>query len=255
MFTGIIESLGKVESVQSVGGDVRLRIGTALDMSDVHLGDSIAANGICLTVVEWGENWYAADVSRESLNRTTLGHWKVGQRVNVEKAMLPTTRFGGHIVSGHVDAVGEITVVREDAFLLYGFLREAERALFRNLLKITGVGAKLALAILSGMSAQEFADAVQRNDVSTLIRLPGIGRKTAERLSIEMRDRLGGLESAPLPGAAGAISRNALDEAISALESLGYKPVEAARMARAVPDAAGLEAGEIIRAALKQAVK
>ncbi|MFC6168675.1 riboflavin synthase [Acinetobacter terrestris] len=119
MFTGIIESLGKVESLQSVGGDVRLRIGTHLDMSDVHLGDSIATNGICLTVIEWGENWYAADVSRESLNRTTLGSWKVGQRVNVEKAMLPTTRFGGHIVSGHVDAVGEITVVREDARSIY----------------------------------------------------------------------------------------------------------------------------------------
>ena len=119
MFTGIIESLGKVESLQSVGGDVRLRIGTSLDMSDVHLGDSIATNGICLTVIEWGENWYAADVSRESLNRTTLGSWKVGQRVNVEKAMLPTTRFGGHIVSGHVDAVGEITVVREDARSIY----------------------------------------------------------------------------------------------------------------------------------------
>lgn len=119
MFTGIIESLGKVESLQSVGGDVRLRIGTDLDMSDVHLGDSIATNGICLTVIEWGANWYAADVSRESLNRTTLGNWKVGQRVNVEKAMLPTTRFGGHIVSGHVDAVGEITVVREDARSIY----------------------------------------------------------------------------------------------------------------------------------------
>lgn len=119
MFTGIIESLGKVESVQSVGGDVRLRIGTELDMSDVHLGDSIATNGICLTVIEWGENWYAADVSRESLTRTTLGTWKVGQRINVEKAMLPTTRFGGHIVSGHVDAVGEITVVREDARSIY----------------------------------------------------------------------------------------------------------------------------------------
>ena len=147
------------------------------------------------------------------------------------------------------------TVVREDAFLLYGFLRETERSLFRNLLKISGVGAKLALAILSGMSAQEFADAVQRNDVSTLIRLPGIGRKTGERLIIEMRDRLGGLEGANLPGAAIGATRGALDEAISALEALGYKPVEAARMARAVPDAAGLEAGEIIRAALKQAVK
>lgn len=119
MFTGIIESLGTVESLQNVGGDVRLRIGTDLDMLDVHLGDSIATNGICLTVIDWGEHWYAADVSRESLNRTTLGGWKVGQRVNVEKAMLPTTRFGGHIVSGHVDAVGEITVVREDARSLY----------------------------------------------------------------------------------------------------------------------------------------
>jgi len=119
MFTGIIESLGKVESLQSVGGDVRLRIQTDLDMSDVHLGDSIATNGICLTVIEWGDNWYAADVSRESLNRTTLGNWKVGQRVNVEKAMLPTTRFGGHFVSGHVDGVGEITLVREDARSIY----------------------------------------------------------------------------------------------------------------------------------------
>ncbi len=119
MFTGIIESVGKVESLQSVGGDVRLRIQTDLDMSDVHLGDSIATNGICLTVTDWGDHWYAADVSRESLNRTTLGQWKVGQRVNVEKAMLPTTRFGGHIVSGHVDAVGEITVVKADARSIY----------------------------------------------------------------------------------------------------------------------------------------
>lgn len=119
MFTGIIESLGKIESLQNVGGDVRLRIQTDLDMSDVHLGDSIATNGICLTVIEWGSDWYAADVSRESLNRTTLGQWRVGQPVNVEKAMLPTTRFGGHIVSGHVDAVGEITLVREDARSIY----------------------------------------------------------------------------------------------------------------------------------------
>ena len=119
MFTGIIESLGKVESIQNVGGDVRLRIHTDLDMSDVHLGDSIATNGICLTVIDFGSNWYTADISRESLNRTTLEHWKAGQSVNVEKAMLPTTRFGGHIVSGHVDAVGEITVVRSDARSIY----------------------------------------------------------------------------------------------------------------------------------------
>lgn len=119
MFTGIIESLGQVESIQNVGGDVRVRIQTDLDMSDVHLGDSIATNGVCLTVIDWGSNWYAADVSRESLNRTTLGTWQVGQPVNVEKAMLPTTRFGGHIVSGHVDVVGEITLLRSDARSLY----------------------------------------------------------------------------------------------------------------------------------------
>lgn len=119
MFTGIIESLGKVESLQNIGGDIRLRIQTGLDMSDVNLGDSIATNGICLTVIDWGENWYAADVSLESIQRTTLSNWKVGQVVNVEKAMLPTTRFGGHIVSGHVDAVGEITATRQDARSLY----------------------------------------------------------------------------------------------------------------------------------------
>ena len=119
MFTGIVESLGKVESLQNIGGDVRLRIGTDLDMSDVHLGDSIATNGICLTVVDWGKGWYSADVSRESLSRSTLKNWTVGHIVNVEKAMLPTTRFGGHIVSGHVDGVGEITLARKDARSLY----------------------------------------------------------------------------------------------------------------------------------------
>ena len=119
MFTGIVESLGQVASLQSVGGDVRLRIATDLDMSDVHLGDSIATNGICLTVTAWGSSWYEADVSRESLNRSTLGQWQVGQEVNVEKAMLPTTRFGGHIVSGLVDGVGEITLLRQDARSLY----------------------------------------------------------------------------------------------------------------------------------------
>ena len=83
----------------------------------MHLGDSIATNGICLTVIEWGKLVCSRCFSW--LNRTTLGQWKVGQAVNVEKAMLPTTRFGGHIVSGHVDGLGEITLVREDARSLY----------------------------------------------------------------------------------------------------------------------------------------
>lgn len=119
MFTGIIESVGQVIALQPVGGDVRVRIQTSMDLSDVQLGDSIATNGICLTVTERGIDWYSADVSRESLQRTTLGQWKVGQRINVEKAMLPTTRFGGHIVSGHVDGIGEITQRWQDARSIY----------------------------------------------------------------------------------------------------------------------------------------
>lgn len=151
------------------------------------------------------------------------------------------------------------TVVREDAFLLYGFSREIERKLFRHLLKVTGVGAKLALGVLSGMNAEEFAGAIARNDISALIRLPGIGRKTAERLVIEMRDRLAdgffeGVTAGGAPvGQAGGIAplASADQEAMSALEALGYKPAEAQRMVKAVPDADGLPVEQIIRLALK----
>jgi holliday junction DNA helicase RuvA len=150
------------------------------------------------------------------------------------------------------------TVVREDAFLLYGFSREIERKLFRHLLKVTGVGAKLALGVLSGMNAEEFAAAIARNDISALIRLPGIGRKTAERLVIEMRDRLadGFFEGVAAGGSASQIGivaplAGADQEAMSALEALGYKPAEAQRMVKAVPDAEGLPVEQIIRLALK----
>jgi Holliday junction DNA helicase RuvA len=146
-------------------------------------------------------------------------------------------------------------VVREDAHVLYGFLREADRALFRSLIKVTGVGARMALAILSGMDARRFALCVEQQDIAALIRVPGIGRKTAERLVMEMRDRVDGL-GLPLPVAAGvgvpaaAGGDAALSDAVSALVALGYKPVEANRMARAVDDGAKTSE-EIIRAALK----
>jgi Holliday junction DNA helicase RuvA len=150
------------------------------------------------------------------------------------------------------------TVVREDAFLLYGFSREVERKLFRHLLKVTGVGAKLALGVLSGMNAEEFAGAIARNDIAALIRLPGVGRKTAERLVIEMRDRLaeGFFDDAPLATAAGKMGdavplAGADQEAMSALEALGYKPAEAQRMVKAVPGAEALPVEQIIRLALK----
>lgn len=148
--------------------------------------------------------------------------------------------------------------VREDAHLLYGFARESERALFRSLLKISGVGAKMALAILSGMSADAFARCIQANDTATLTRLPGIGKKTAERLIVEMRDRLdtlgGQLVGLPASGRAVAAAPDPVADAVGALIALGYKPPDASRMVRAV-DSDGLASEEIIRAALKATVK
>ena len=116
MFTGIIEAIGEVVALQPNNGDLRLRIKTnSLDLSDVALGDSIATNGVCLTVVELPGDGYWADVSRETLDNTTLPTWKLGQRVNLEKALTPQTRLGGHIVSGHVDGMGEVVRRYPDA--------------------------------------------------------------------------------------------------------------------------------------------
>lgn len=147
--------------------------------------------------------------------------------------------------------------VREDAHILYGFAREGDRALFRALLKVSGVGGKMALAILSGMTADEFALCVQAGDIAALTRLPGVGKKTAERLVVEMRDRLEGLSgnAAPLPGGVAPVAApggDASSDAISALLALGYKPAEATRMVRAV-SAEGLGTEAIIKAALQGA--
>lgn len=109
MFTGIVESIGKVESLERIQDEWRLSLAAGdLDLSDVKLGDSIAVSGCCLTVVELSNTGFSADVSNETLRCTTLGELKPGARVNLEKAMLASDRFGGHIVSGHVDGVGEL---------------------------------------------------------------------------------------------------------------------------------------------------
>ena len=131
MFTGIIQATGTVAALQPKGGDLRLRIATGkLDLSDVALGDSIATSGVCLTAVELPGDGFWADVSGETLACTTLGSLKVGDRVNLEKALTPTTRLGGHLVSGHVDGLGE-TVSRRDDGRSVRFRMRAPAALAR----------------------------------------------------------------------------------------------------------------------------
>ncbi len=116
MFTGIIEALGEIGVTEQRGGDLRLHIRTGnLELDDVVLGDSIAVNGVCLTVVELPGDGFIADVSIETLNFTTAGQWQTGSPVNLERALTPSTRLGGHLVSGHVDGVGEILERHQDA--------------------------------------------------------------------------------------------------------------------------------------------
>lgn len=162
-------------------------------------------------------------------------------------------------------AVGETVTlfthlaVREDAHTLYGFTKQSDRKLFRALIKVNGVGAKLALTILSGMDATLFAHCVQAGDTASLVKLPGVGKKTAERLVVEMRDRLADWE-VPAVGAPGSAAAprpdvaNPVEEAVSALVALGYKPQEASRMVRAI-DSSDLSTEDIIRAALQATVK
>lgn len=145
-------------------------------------------------------------------------------------------------------------VVREDAHLLYGFATEDERRLFRDLLRVTGIGPKIGLALLSGIDVETFLRCVEAQDVDALTRIPGIGRKTAERLLIEMRDRiraLGQLPSASRPLDAVAGSRA---EAYAALVALGYRPAEATRLLKSV-ESEGVGTEDLIRRALQAAAR
>lgn len=150
-------------------------------------------------------------------------------------------------------------VVREDAHILFGFSAEAERTLFRALIKVNGVGPKLALTILSGQSADEFYRCIQDNDSQALVRLPGVGKKTAERLIIEMRDRLpdlgvSGSASTDTVGVKISTAGSPKQEAISALCSLGYKPLDASKMIQNI-STEGKTCEDIIRLALQGAVR
>lgn len=151
-------------------------------------------------------------------------------------------------------------VVREDAHLLYGFVKESERALFRALIKVNGVGPKLAITILSGISSADFVHCVTENDVATLVRLPGVGKKTAQRLIIEMRDRLSQIDQTTSDRVSNTsqitpvLPKSETRDAIGALVSLGYKQQEADRMIQQI-DTAGRLSEEIIREALRAAVR
>ena len=142
---------------------------------------------------------------------------------------------------------------KEDSVSLYGFLRETERRLFRDVQKVSGIGAKIALAVLSGVSVDEFARLVQASDVTALTRIPGIGKKTAERMVVELRDRAADLAGGAVVGAGGTL-HDPLSEAITALQALGYKPADAERMAKKAA-ADGDDAPTIIRKALQSALR
>ena len=143
---------------------------------------------------------------------------------------------------------------KEDSVSLYGFLRESERRLFRDVQKVTGIGAKIALAVLSGVSVDAFARLVQSGDVTALTRIPGIGKKTAERMVVELRDRAADFVGAGVSIGLTQAPADPLSEATSALQQLGYKPADATRMARDA-HAVGDEAATIIRKALQSALR
>ncbi len=148
-------------------------------------------------------------------------------------------------------------VIREDAHALFGFAEEAERGLFRQLIKVNGVGPKLALTILSGQSVSEFHQSIAHGDTQSLVRLPGVGKKTAERLVIELQDKLSITASTITPlivGATQAGHANAQQEAVSALCALGYKPADAVKMVQAL-DSQDKSCEELIRLALQGAAK
>ncbi|UVE17301.1 riboflavin synthase [Pseudomonas sp. LS44] len=153
MFTGIIEALGTIRALSPKGGDVRVQVATGkLDLSDVKLGDSIAVNGVCLTAVELPGDGFCADVSRETLACTAFIGLKAGSVVNLEKALTPSSRLGGHLVSGHVDGVGEV-IARADNARAVQFTLRAPRELAKYIAlkgSITVDGTSLTVNAVNG---------------------------------------------------------------------------------------------------------
>jgi riboflavin synthase len=159
MFTGLIEDLGTVRSLQTGGGSGRITIATGLPMEELALGDSIAVNGVCLTVVTFGSGQFSADVSAESLSRTVLGDLRPGQRVNLERALRLSDRLGGHLVSGHVDGLGVVTERYQDRNAIR-FTIEVSASLQRYLVEKGSVAIDGISLTVNSVSTQGFSVAV-----------------------------------------------------------------------------------------------
>ena len=152
MFTGIIEEIGAVNSIQKTASAAKLNIKCKKILQDVHLGDSIAVNGVCLTVTAFDDGGFTADVMHETLNRSSLGSLKSGSHVNLERAMAAGGRFGGHIVSGHIDGTGKITKLEQDANAIW-YTIQCEQRLLRYIIEKGSIaidGISLTVAKVTG---------------------------------------------------------------------------------------------------------
>jgi riboflavin synthase len=214
MFTGIIEAVGEVAEFQQQGGDLRLRVHTGkLDLSDVKLGDSICTNGCCLTVTELPGDGYWCDVSNESLAFTTLGGLKLGSRVNLEKSLTPETRLGGHIVSGHVDGVGEVVSFHDDGRSVRWVLR-APDALAKYIAHKGSICVDGTSLTVNAVNGAEFdLNIIPQTQEETIFSDYSVGTKVNLEVDVIARylERLLQGEAAALPGAQG-ISESLLAE-------------------------------------------
>jgi riboflavin synthase len=214
MFTGIIEELGKISGWEKHAGGAKMKISARIVTDDSNEGDSIAVNGVCLTAIEITSNSFAADVSGETLKRSTLGELKIGSKVNLERAVTPSTRLGGHIVQGHVDATGEFLAAKQDGdfwTVRIGFPKEiAQYLVYKGSVSVEGISLTIAnLAVdyfeiavipktweLTNLSALKNGDAVNLEaDVIAKyverIMLYGKRQGKAEDITMEKLNKLG----------------------------------------------------------------
>ena len=185
MFTGIIQAVGEIAAVTPVGGDVRLRVKSgSLPLTDVKLGDSIATSGICLTVIALHGDGFEADVSRETLSLTTLGQWRPGTAVNLEKALTLGTPLGGHLVSGHVDGVGRVIERRDDGRSIR-FRVEMPPELGRYVAQKGSICVDGVSLTVNGVTASEFSLNIVPHTLAGTI-MPEYGPGTRVNLEVDL---------------------------------------------------------------------